>query len=388
VSRLQERILETGSLLRRDRALWGPSAYRGDPLVGLAALPRLHAALLDLSEAEVELGERHPERLELPEPFPTLLAEARRCEQVDRLPGQPWARGPRGRRVKGRKRDQIEAFAGAVLAWWPSGLEASVLDWCSGHGHLGRHLGERSGRPVTCLELDPELVRGALTLGGVEALQADALGPSGVAELRPGRAVVALHACGDLGSQLVLHGQDLEAIALAPCCYIRTTAGWNRRLSRTAPDLGLERKHVFLSTVGEHSLRERRQLLRRRQQAWRVALDLLLREQTGEDRHHPVPSCRKSTLTRLDFGEWARLLAARAGYELGPFDAASAERAGWERARQLRAVGLVRCIYTRCLELYLALDRAVALEEQGRTVQLGTFCQASVTPRNLLILAR
>ena len=96
----------------------------------------------------------------------------------------------------------------------------------------------------------------------------------------------------------------------------------------------------------------------------------------------------EQTLTNMDFAAWARVQAERAGHELPGFDPAQAEATGWARARHVRALGLVRALYPRSLEIYLALDRAVALEEQGREVQLGLFCASEVTPRNLLILAR
>ena len=35
----------------------------------------------------------------------------------------------------------------------------------------------------------------------------------------------------------------------------------------------------------------------------------------------------------------------------------------------------------------LVLDRALFLQEQGYTVRLGTFCETSLTPRNVLLLA-
>jgi hypothetical protein len=44
-------------------------------------------------------------------------------------------------------------------------------------------------------------------------------------------------------------------------------------------------------------------------------------------------------------------------------------------------------LFRRPLELWLNLDRALFLAEQGYFVRLGTFCDTSLTPRNLLLLA-
>ncbi len=53
----------------------------------------------------------------------------------------------------------------------------------------------------------------------------------------------------------------------------------------------------------------------------------------------------------------------------------------------MRNLELVRGLFRRPLELWLLLDRALFLEEQGYQVRLGTFCAHELTPRNLLLLA-
>jgi hypothetical protein len=53
---------------------------------------------------------------------------------------------------------------------------------------------------------------------------------------------------------------------------------------------------------------------------------------------------------------------------------------------QVRNLELLRGLFRRPLELWLVLDRALFLQEQGYGVRLGTFCETPLTPRNLLIL--
>ncbi|MNT60344.1 hypothetical protein D3C72_1979200 [compost metagenome] len=53
----------------------------------------------------------------------------------------------------------------------------------------------------------------------------------------------------------------------------------------------------------------------------------------------------------------------------------------------MRNLELVRGLFRRPLEVWLLLDRALYLEEQGYAVRLGTFCDYHLTPRNLLLLA-
>jgi hypothetical protein len=49
---------------------------------------------------------------------------------------------------------------------------------------------------------------------------------------------------------------------------------------------------------------------------------------------------------------------------------------------------LVRGLFRRPLELWLVLDRALYLEENGYAVQVGEFCDSQLTPRNLMVLAQ
>jgi hypothetical protein len=60
---------------------------------------------------------------------------------------------------------------------------------------------------------------------------------------------------------------------------------------------------------------------------------------------------------------------------------------GWQRLATVRNLELPRSLFRRPLEIWLLLDRALFLEEQGYQVRLGNFCPAQLTPRNILLLA-
>lgn len=63
------------------------------------------------------------------------------------------------------------------------------------------------------------------------------------------------------------------------------------------------------------------------------------------------------------------------------------EHQGWQRLAEVRNLELLRGLFRRPLELWLLLDRALLLEEQGYHVRIGSFCPSELTPRNLLLLA-
>ena len=64
------------------------------------------------------------------------------------------------------------------------------------------------------------------------------------------------------------------------------------------------------------------------------------------------------------------------------------ERRGWELQREVMRLSIVRHAFRRPLEVWLVLDLAVRLENDGYAVDLGQFCERRLTPRNLLISAR
>ena len=51
-------------------------------------------------------------------------------------------------------------------------------------------------------------------------------------------------------------------------------------------------------------------------------------------------------------------------------------------------LSLLRAAFRRALEMWLVLDMANFITENGYQVALSTFCERELTPRNILISAR
>jgi len=121
--------------------------------------------------------------------------------------------------------------------------------------------------------------------------------------------------------------------------------------------------------------------------ARRLAFDLLQRELRGIDDYLPVPSLPPAWLDK-PFAAWCRELAGLKGLTApGERDWTALEAAGWQRLAEVRNLELLRGLFRRPLELWLLLDRALYLQEQGYRVRLGSFCDYHLTPRNILLLA-
>ncbi|MNR30324.1 hypothetical protein D3C85_1477730 [compost metagenome] len=120
---------------------------------------------------------------------------------------------------------------------------------------------------------------------------------------------------------------------------------------------------------------------------WRLAFDCLQRQVRGVDEYLPVPNMQKSLLTGgfEAFCDWA---AERKGIPLpAGLDYAAFLARGEQRYGDVARMELVRHLFRRPLEIWLALDRALFLQERGYSVEVGEFCDKPMTPRNILIRA-
>jgi hypothetical protein len=388
------------------RELWHPRPFLQQPVPWADRHPALARWLVGRAEDEIDAIDAAAAGFgpapELPAVMERWRREAATLSAVGRWPAPSdpdrllQRRACLGHGVRARKWGQVEAFAGALLPL--SARSTRLVDWCGGQGHLGRTLAVLSGRPVTIVDRDEGLGPRALDLArraGVQAAfaTADALLPAARAHLQPGCAAVALHACGGLSIALIdgLSPEVVPDVALAPCCFhLAHGDGDGRRplsAAGRAAALDLDHTALRLATLDEGLAKPSRRALRRRESAWRLGLDLLLREATGADRYSPLGPLDPAALS-LPFEDFCRTVAADRGLRLpASWSPVAACGAGEGRAKQARALASVRALFRRPLELWLVLDRALALADRGYAVGVGAFCDARVTPRNLLIRA-
>jgi len=388
---LNDRFQALDQFLTEHQQLWKPRPFTTLRLDWEAQHPELSAHLrhCSLTDAETYLDPQA-----LPAPYPQLADKARQLCALGDLPdtGLPSAAHRLDVNVPGRKWQQIEAFSRRL------GFRTQTqhwLDWCSGKGYLGRRL-LQPGQHLTCLEYDAALVAAGQALSDHHHLPAnhvhqDVMAADSRRHLDSDKSVVALHACGDLHVHLlrVASQQGCRHLAVAPCCYNRiqaehyqplSTAAQHSPLQLSLTDLGLP-----LSETVTAGARVRHQ--RDCSMARRLGFDLLQRQQRQTDEYLPTPSLPVAWLSK-PFEQYCRDLAALRDLELTLTpDWEALEAAGWQRLAAVRNLERVRNLFRRPLELWLVLDRALFLEEQGYAVRLGTFCDYPLTPRNLLLLA-
>lgn len=372
------------------QGLWKPRPFTHLHLPWETGHAALAQWLRERSLADAEASHNHPHELTAPAPFPQLAEQAQRLSAVDKLPAHALetARHRLNVDVPGRKWQQIEAFGAALqFAQQPT----HWLDWCAGKGHLGRRL-LQPGQQLTCLEYDPALIASGQALSEHHGLPAthqlqDVMADVAItAEHTP----VALHACGDLHVRLLqlASAAGCRQLALAPCCYNRigadsyqplSAAGRASHLRLSIEDLGLPLSETV--TAGNRVRQQRDTSMARR-----LAFDRLQRQLRGCDEYLPTPSLPANWLDK-PFADYCRELASLKGLSTGERNWAELEAHGWRRLAEVRNLELVRGLFRRPLEIWLVLDRALFLSEQGYKVEIGTFCEPTLTPRNVMVLA-
>ena len=392
---LLARFTALDTFLTAHQALWKPRPFTHLQLPWEASYPELASWLRGRSLQDAENAHNNPANLaDAPEPFASLAALSAELSAVGELPGHALEAASQRLNVDvpGRKWQQIEAF-GSRLSF--ASQPTHWLDWCSGKGHLGRRL-LSTGQQLTCVEYDPALVASGQALSQRHHLHArhveqDVLAADASAVLNARHTPVALHACGDLHVRLMqlASAAGCRQMAIAPCCYNRINRTEYQTLSLAGSGsllrLSLEDLALPMSETVTAGARVRRQ--RDTSMARRLAFDLLQRQLSGIDQYLPTPSLPSAWLEK-PFADYCRDLAALKELStIGSQDWPALEAAGWQRLAEVRNLELLRGLFRRPLELWLNLDRALFLSGQGYIVRLGTFCDAPLTPRNLLLLA-
>lgn len=387
----QHRLQLLDQLLQQSELLWRPQPFKEPRPEWCRQYPELSAALLQLTDAELECFDRTPDSL-----LPWL---SRYLPQLDLLPqltslAELPDKGPvtvENRffdAMPGRKRAQVEAFTGTL-----GEVTRPLLEWCGGKGFLGRLLGFVWQQPVTTLEWDATLCRAGEKLslrGPVEQkfYVQDVL-QSELPVILTNKHAVALHACGGLHRQLIRRGasERTKMLDIAPCCYAVGVADSYlpfcdfTQLKLSRDDLRLAVTETV--TAGRGEIRQRDT-----EMAWKLGFNRLRADLSGKAEYLPLKPIPKAWL-KLGFSQYCRNLATREGLELpDDVDWQAYKEHGLMRQREVMRLILVRHAFRRAIELWLVLDMVCWLEQQRYRVRLGTFCARELTPRNIMISAR
>jgi SAM-dependent methyltransferase len=327
---------------------------------------------------------------------PSLVAFADALDEATTLPSlvnaNENAQGAQTRGATLRKVPQLDALLPAL-----DGLARAatrIVDVGSGRGALSRLAARRFGCPVVGLERCVERVATASAMASRDRVQGVAFEPRDVfvdgLGLRDGDLALGLHACGELGDQLVSAAVRGGAdVVLVACCPQKLRAAVREPLSRAAAGLALPRSALGLAnlTAQAHGVEVPLEVTMRSREV-RFALRRLLRERGVELRPGEEMQGVNRKRARSDLASLAGLVCAARGLS-PPSPAELALRVGEAKVEHalVRRLSLPRSALGRLLEVCVALDRAVFLEENELSVVLATFVPRAVTPRNIALFA-
>ena len=392
---LSTRFSQLGSLLQQTQDYWRPVAFHHLQLPWMEQHPALVSRLLNLTPQQVEQLATDQAALNdylIPDIFEirelaNLSALAQFTHQSLTAVTPHFYKG-----MPGRKWQQINAFAACS-----TGSQLPVLEWCAGKSYLGFYLQHLHNINVTALEWDADLVKQAKSraaLGDVNLCshQVDVLSPAAEPYLQTQQHVVALHACGELHERLLnlCVEKKVQQLHIAPCCYHKRRQEHYTGLSQQGKALNFSLNKAELHTAVMETVTAGAtvQRQRKRLQSMRLGFDCLQRDITNSARFLDLPSL-PTKWARADFKDFCVHCASLKDLTLPTtVDWQYYENLGEQRFNQVSALDLVRFIFRRPLEIWLAMDCALLLQEQGYAVQIGTFCSSHITPRNILLQAQ
>ncbi|WP_421261236.1 methyltransferase [Aeromonas jandaei] len=390
---LAQRFQQLDQLLIRHRRWWQYQPYHYLTMPFANEAPELVAQLAALTLEQ--LAELDGDMAALGSLLSPWIADGEALLQLSQL--EPFTPEPiscskeMALHMPGRKQAQIEAFTACLPVH-----QGPYLEWCAGKGHLGRLVSRHRHASVLSLELQEQLCEEGRQLAERDGATmtfccADAFAPESAELIAPEHHAMALHACGELHTHLLAQVAERSArgVTISPCCYHLIRTPDYRPLSQAARGSALRLAKADLKLPLQETVTGGARITRLREQevVWRLAFDCLQREVRGIDEYLPVPNMQKSLLTGsfAAFCDWA---AERKGIPLpSGLDYHTFVTKGEARFGAVARMELVRHLFRRPLEIWLALDRALFLQEQGYRVEVGEFCAKPMTPRNILIRA-
>ena len=386
---LTEQFTALDSLLMNTRSYWQCTAFDFDCL----PWPELHDPLTALTDQDV--AELDTDQAQLYQFFSPYIPGIEQLSQLASLPVITSSRTDYpfwiSNGIKGRKFTQLQDFVGALPA-----NDQPVLEWCAGKGHLGRMLAFNGAPSVHSIELQSHLCEQGQKSAQQQGLamqfsQADVLTDNTQDFFNPQTHAVALHACGAL-HQTFMHqasAAKVTQISFSPCCYHLFTENNYQAMSEQAKRSALNLTHRDLKLALQETVTAPSRVgkVRKTEVEWRLGFDALRKSVTGELAYVSVPSVNKAIFSD-SFESFCKWAADKKALKLPKdIDYNKFLLIGQARKKITERVELVRHVFRRAIEVWLVLDRALYLQQQGYHVSVTTFCEKQLTPRNILILA-
>ena len=206
-----------------------------------------------------------------------------------------------------------------------------------------------------------------------------------------------LHTCGALANHQIMTSSrhSVRSIINFGCCYHKLEHEMNgQNISTFAQNhsdkIVLGHFSLALSARAHRKMDSKDYDLKQKVKYFRYAIHMLLHDFYGEKELVTLGNSNPA-LYDEDFGTYALEQLKRTPHQSihtrEELNAWFNDKARQELLWDMIASGLIRNSFGRLLELYLLLDRAIYLEEQGYLVNLQEFFIEEISPRNIGLIA-
>lgn len=305
-----------------------------------------------------------------------------------------------------KKQYEIRNLAPFINQFYQEKKLEGIIDIGGGIGLLAQTLNNEYGLKVTSLDMDPELQRTGLTRHEKNArnpenkvqylnIKVDSKELKFTELLKPNIATVGLHTCGPLAIDQVRATANARSNGIINfgCCYNRLSDD-DQNLSSFAKSLTyapvMNKFALTLAARAHRKMDEKDYHLKQRVKFYRYAIHILLHDLYGHKKlmtlgnSNPKLYDEKFSVYVVEQFKRINLESKQTPEEIDSFfESQRIQVLVWN----MITAGLIRNAFGRLLELYLQLDRALYLEEQGYKTSLFQFFDEEKSPRNLGIVA-
>lgn len=304
-----------------------------------------------------------------------------------------------------KKQHEIRKLAPLINDFYKSQQVDGLIDIGGGIGLLSQTLAQSYQLKITSLDMDATLQETGKNRYAKYAQKEVELEFKKVKvskdeeaflkELHPQRMTVGLHTCGPLAVDQIRASAEnkLKAIINLGCCYLKLNEnGEDQNLSQFSqsfPSLLVMNPFALTLACGAHrKVSNDSVAFKRKVKLFRYTLHILLAD------HYQRPQLTifgNSSGKDYDgkFSDYVKTQFQKVGFELKHSDEELEVfyQDKLPTVKRMYSAGFIRDALSRLLEVYLLLDRAIYLEEQGYDVKIWEVFDENISPRNLGIFA-
>lgn len=306
--------------------------------------------------------------------------------------------------VKEKKRHEIQRIAPVIKDLKNQIQFKRMIDIGGGQGHLGRVVSKHFGVETLSVDRDPQLLQQGRK--NVDRLRHRVM-PYGAASMQFAQIniqenepapdcfnhesfILGLHTCGDLAWYLMDYTDQAKSKGLLSfgCCYNKMKVSKDGFAHFGPAELPLDQHTLTLATRGHRSASRSAFDLKLQVKRHRYALHLFHYHERNIKRFYPMGETHPREYQGA-FSEYA--LPRLEAYQISATKDELEEfyEKDWVVAlyKKMLCANLIRWQFGRALEMFILLDRAIKLSKMGLEVELATYFDESLSPRNIGILA-